>query len=230
MAMALSKNQIRDLYRDRAANYDLSANLYYLVGFRFAKYRNRAVSALKLRPGDTVIDIGCGTGLNFSNLLESIGDTGRLIGVDLTDAMLEKAKRRVRRNGWRNVDLVHSDAATYTFPAEPQGVVSTFALMFVPEYEQVIKNAASALASGGRLVLADHKKPDRWPLWLVKLSEMIIKPFGISFDLVEKKPWEVMAMYLPGVTVEEFYGGFVYIAAGKKALSKALTMPLEQTA
>jgi demethylmenaquinone methyltransferase/2-methoxy-6-polyprenyl-1,4-benzoquinol methylase len=67
--MALSKNQIRDLYRDRAANYDLSVNLYYLAGIRVAKYRNRAVSTLRLKPGDTVVDIGCGTGLNFSYLL-----------------------------------------------------------------------------------------------------------------------------------------------------------------
>jgi demethylmenaquinone methyltransferase/2-methoxy-6-polyprenyl-1,4-benzoquinol methylase len=130
--------------------------------------------------------------------------------------MLEKAKKRVRRNGWRNIELVHSDAATYEFPAKLQGVVSTFALSFVPEYKQVIKNAASALASGGKLVVADHRKPDRWPLWLVKCSVMITMPFGVSFDLVKKKPWEAMAMYFPRITIEEFYGGFVYIAVGKK--------------
>ncbi|MBT8332004.1 MAG: class I SAM-dependent methyltransferase, partial [Deltaproteobacteria bacterium] len=199
--MALSKNQIRDLYCDRAANYDLSANLYYLAGFRVAKYRNRAVSALRLKPGGTVVYIGCGTGLNFSYLLESIRQNGRVIGVDLTDAMLEKAKKRVRRNGWRNIELVHSDAATYEFPAKLQGVVSTFALSFVPEYKQVIKNAASALDSGGKLVVADHRKPDRWPLSLVKFSVMITKPFGVSFDLLKKKPWEAMAVYFPRVTV-----------------------------
>jgi len=59
---------------------------------------------------------------------------------------------------------------------------------------------------------------------------MITKPFGVSFDLVDKKPWEVMAMYFPRITVEEFYAGFVYIAVGKKTLSKALTRTLEQTA
>ncbi len=176
----------------------------------------RAVSALRLRPGDTVVDIGCGTGLNFPYLIEAVGETGRLIGVDLTDAMLEKAENRVRQKRWRNVELVHSDAATYTFPAAPQGVASTFALTFIPEYEQVIKNAASALASGGRLVVADHKKPDRWPLWLVKLSEILIKPFGVSVDFAGRKPWEIMAMHLSRVTVEEFYGGFVYIAVGNK--------------
>jgi ubiquinone/menaquinone biosynthesis C-methylase UbiE len=214
--MALTKSQLRDLYRKRAANYDFSANLYYLIGFTEARYRKRAVSTLGLKSGDTVVEVGCGTGLNFSYLLQSIGDTGRLIGIDLTDAMLEKAMKRIRRNRWRNVDLVEADAASYIFPAGIQGVLSTFALTLVPEYEQVIDHAARALVPGGRFVIADFKKPDRWPLWLVKLGVLITKPFGVSLDLAERKPWQVMTKYLAHVTVTEFFGGFVYMAVGER--------------
>jgi ubiquinone/menaquinone biosynthesis C-methylase UbiE len=60
--MALTKSQIRDVYRRRSANYDLTANLYYLIGFREVKFRKQAVSALELEQGDTVIELGCGTG------------------------------------------------------------------------------------------------------------------------------------------------------------------------
>jgi ubiquinone/menaquinone biosynthesis C-methylase UbiE len=213
--MALTKSQLRGLYRKRAANYDFSANLYYLIGFRETWYRKHAVAALGLKHGDTVVEIGCGTGLNFPYLLQSVGETGRLVGVDLTDAMLEKATERVRRNGWRNVELVETDAAVYVFPAGIQGVLSTFALTLVPEYEKVIDHATRALVPGGRFVIADFKKPDRWPLWLVKLGVLITKPFGVSLDLTERKPWQVMTKCFAQVTVTEFFGGSVYIALGE---------------
>ena len=214
--MALTKIQLRDLYRKRAAHYDFSANLYYLIGFREARCRQRAVSALGLKSGDTVVEVGCGTGLNFPYLLQSIGETGRLIGIDLTDAMLQKAMKGVERNRWHNVELVEADAASYVFPAGIQGVLSTFALTLVPEYEKVIDHAARALVPGGRFVIADFKKPDQWPLWLVKLGVLITKPFGVSLDLAERKPWQVMTKCFAQVTITECFGGSVYIAVGER--------------
>lgn len=214
--MALTKDQMRNLYRKRSAVYDLSANLYYLIGFRETKYRKMAVSALHLQPGDTVVEIGCGTGLNFQYLQASIGRTGRLIGVDLTDAMLEKAKERAERNGWHNVELVQTDAATYSFPSNVNGVISTFALTLVPEYESVIEQAARAMTSKGRFVISDLKKPDKYPLWLIRLGVLITKPFGVSLDLMDRKPWEALKRYFPSVSVQEVYGGFAYIAIGEK--------------
>jgi ubiquinone/menaquinone biosynthesis C-methylase UbiE len=214
--MALTKSELRDLYGKRAAHYDFSANLYYLIGFREARCRKRAVSALGLKSGDTVVEVGCGTGLNFPYLLQSVGETGRLIGIDLTDAMLQKAMKRVERNRWRNVELVEADAASYAFPAGIQGVLSTFALTLVPEYEKVIDRAARALVTGGRLVIADFKKPDQWPLWLVKIGVLLTKPFGVSLDLTERKPWQAMMKYVANVTVTECFGGSVYIAVGER--------------
>ena len=214
--MALSKDAVRDLYRERAGSYDISANLYYLIGFREAKYRKMAISELRLEPGDTAIEIGCGTGLSFRYVLHSIGNTGQLVGVDLTDAMLEQAKFRVKKNGWENIRLIQSDAAKYAFPSNINGVFSTFALTLIPEYQAVIERASHALTDGGRFVLLDFKKPDRWPLWVIKLGVAITRPFGVSLDLAERKPWEVMKKYFSNVTATELYGGFVYIAVGEK--------------
>ena len=214
--MALTKDAIRGLYRERAGWYDFAANLYYLIGFREAKYRKMAVSALALERGDTVVEIGCGTGLNFRYLLQSIGNAGQLIGVDLTDAMLEKAKSRIERNGWQNIRLAQSDAAKYVFPSSIKGVISTFALTLVPEYEAIIERAANTLVSGGRFVILDFKKPEHWPLWVAKIGVAITKPFGVSLDLAERRPWEVMNRCFNNVTMTELYGGFVYIAVGRK--------------
>jgi ubiquinone/menaquinone biosynthesis C-methylase UbiE len=214
--MALSKHAIRDLYRVRAARYDFTANLYYFIGFREAKYRRMCVSALGLRPGDTAVEIGCGTGLNFRYVRQFIGDTGQLIGVDLTDAMLERAESRARKNGWKNIRLVHSDAAEYEFPANVNAVFSTFALTLVPEYRSVIERASHALVEGGRFALLDFKKPERWPLWVVKLGVAITRPFGVTLDLAERRPWDVMGSCFRIVAVDDLYGGFAYLAVGEK--------------
>ena len=163
--MALNKETMAGLYRRRADWYDLSANAYYLIGVRESAYRRRAVQALQLHPGDTVVEIGCGTGLNFDLLQERIGPRGQIVGVDLTPEMLSKAGERVKRRGWSNVRLIQSDASAFEFPRPVEGVISTFALTLVPDYDRVIEHAARALGQGRRMVILDFKLPD-WPAWL----------------------------------------------------------------
>src|SRR6516225_8125230 len=131
--MALNKQEIVEVYRKRAKRYNFTAQLYYLLGFREWAYREKAVEALALKRGDAVVEIGCGTGLNFGLLENAIGREGKIVGVDLTDAMLSRAQERVRQNGWSNVELVQSDAATFPFPQTVDGIISTFALTHVEE-------------------------------------------------------------------------------------------------
>ena len=213
--MPFTKSQVRDLYKRRAANYDVSANLYYLIGFRENKYRKIAAEKLDLKRGDKVLEIGCGTGLNFRFLRDSVGEEGKIIGVDFTKEMLMKAKERSEAKGWNNIELVHADAADYEFPQRTNGILSTFALTLVPEYQEVIRRASLALNPHGKLVVADLKKPDRWPLWLIKLGVLITKPFGVTLDLSERKPWEIMSKHFDKVTVHELYRGFAYIAVSE---------------
>jgi len=215
--MALTKPEINALYRRRARNYDVSANLYYLLGFRENRYRKRAVASLGLSPGDTVVEIGCGTGLNFGYLQDAVGGQGRIIGVDLTDAMLEQAGNRIRRNGWTNVELVHADAATFDFPDTVRGVMSTFAITLVPEYDTIIRRASEALGPKGRMVILDLKLPEGWPRWLVKLGVMITRPFGVTLDLSSRQPWRAMEKHFSSVAVRNLFGGFAFIAVGRNS-------------
>jgi ubiquinone/menaquinone biosynthesis C-methylase UbiE len=67
--VALSRSELICLYRKRAKRYDWTANLYYLIGFREWAYRKKAIAALSLNKGDTVVEIACGTGLNFALLV-----------------------------------------------------------------------------------------------------------------------------------------------------------------
>lgn len=212
----VSKQEVVNIYRKRARCYDLTANLYYLIGVREWTYRKRAVDALALQPGDTVIEIGCGTGLNFSWLRKAVGPDGRVIGVDLTDAMLEGARRRVIDNGWSNVDLVRADAATFEFPQEIGGILSTFALTLVPEYDLVIRRGSQALARGRRWVVLDFKLPANALARLAPVLALLTRPFGVRLAMASRHPWESINRHLQNTRLVELYGGFLYIAVGER--------------
>lgn len=214
--MALAKQELVGLYQKRSRWYDFTANLYYLLGFREWAYRKKAVAALHLNRGDTVVELGCGTGLNFSLLERELGKDGRIIGVDLTEAMLEKARERVERNGWSNVELIHCDAGQYRFPRNVDGIVSTFALTLVPEFDEVVRHGAEALSSGGHWVVADLKMPDNFFRFLYPLLLPIFRPFGVTLDLADRHPWESIEKYLRQTTMQEYFLGFTYIASGDK--------------
>jgi len=212
--VTLSWEQIRDLYRKRAGRYDLTANLYYLIGFRERHYRKRAVAALDLQKGDTVVELGCGTGLNFSYLQSMVGPEGKIVGVDLTDAMLARAAQRVDRHGWRNVELVQADAGSFALPDGVRGILSTFALTLMPDYERIIQTGRQALAAGGRLVILDLKESASAPGWVTRFMIWITSPFGVTRDLTARHPWECLELCFPIAFQEEYYFGYVYLAAG----------------
>jgi demethylmenaquinone methyltransferase/2-methoxy-6-polyprenyl-1,4-benzoquinol methylase len=214
--MALDKNSLAKLYAKRAGKYDFTANAYYLLGFREFAYRKAAIRALNLKRGDTVVEIGCGTGLNFSHLIDCIGPEGKLIGVDLTPEMLKQADDRIRRNSWTNVELVRQDAAMYTFPNRVDGILSSFALTLIPEYDVIVKNGLAALGPGRRFAVLDFKKPELWPSWLIQFFVPITRPFGVSLDLTERHPWESIARYADSVEFLELYFGAVYLCIGEK--------------
>lgn len=212
----LTSEEIIDLYRKRARNYDFSAQLYYLLGFRLASYRERAVAALKLHAGDAVVDIACGTGANFPLLEQAIGPKGKIIGVDLTDAMLAQAQQRVKGQGWLNVEFVQSDAASYRFPENVNGIISSWAITLVPEFDAVIRNGRRSLSAGGRFVVLDFKLPSGWLSRLAPLGVFLTRPFGVSMELASRHPWESIAAHFGNLGLEEFYGGFIYVAVGEQ--------------
>ncbi len=208
------------LYRSRAKLYDFSARLYSFAGFRQGAYRKQAIHALCLQPGDMVVDIGCGTGLNFPLLHQAVGPTGRIVGVDLTDAMLDRARERVAAQRWDNVELVQSDAAEFSFPPGVGGIISAFALTLVPEFDKVIRRGSAALLPGKRWVVLDFKLPNNRLAWLAPLLERLLtRPFGGTLDMAARHPWGAMQKYLGNVTLTELFLGFAYIATGERRLS-----------
>ena len=212
--MAFTKTQVMQLYERRARRYDTTANLYYALGFRETPYRKKAVEALHLHEGDTVVELGCGTGLNFSFLEKAVGPRGRIVGVDLTARMLDVALKRIERRGWDNVKLVREDAARYRFPRQVDGILSTLALTLIPEYDAIIRRASAALPPGKRLVLLDLQQPPWLPGWLLDRIIPLVRPFGVTADLAERHAWESVVRHFKHHTKQDYFGGIVYLAVG----------------
>ncbi len=218
--MPLSKDQLRSLYERRARHYDLTTRwLFRLMGARVDRYRRLAVELLALDAGDTVVDLGCGTGLNIAYLEQVVGSEGRVIAVDLTPEMLAEASRRVEAYGWGNVHLVQADLASYAFPEGLAGALSSFAITLVPEYDQVIQTCASALRPGGRLAILDLREPEHWPKPLLQFAAWLNKPYGVSLDLAERHPWESVRRHLREIEFRQLYLGGMYISVGESLLT-----------
>lgn len=162
------------------------------------------------------MEVSCGTGLNFPLLQKSVGPKGRIIGVDLTEAMLKQAQRRVEDHQWKNVELIHCDAAQYGFPDGIDGVISTFAITLIPEFDQIINNGAQALKTNKRFVVLDFKLPTGALAFLAPVAAATMKPFGVSLDLADRHPWESIQHHMQNLEMETLFGGFTYVATGKK--------------
>ena len=102
-----------------ARRYDRIAGLIGFIDWLFfipPHFRKRATQHLALRPGDRVLEIGCGTGRNFPYLREAVGASGQVYGVDLSAGMLAKARELCAQQQWTNVEVTQDDAANYNAP------------------------------------------------------------------------------------------------------------------
>jgi ubiquinone/menaquinone biosynthesis C-methylase UbiE len=207
-----------ETYRRKAKHYDLTSRLYPVPGYPQGAQRLRSVRALGLRAGDVVVDVACGTGLNFALLEEVIGPDGRIVGVDLTDAMLARAEDRVAVRGWRNVELVQADAADFGFPTGIDAILSTYALSQVPECAAVIAHGAASLSGGGRWVVLDLKVPDSTPGWAAQLGTAVVRNSASIDEWIVRRPWEAirgaMQDELADSSWTELFFGTAFLAAG----------------
>lgn len=149
------------VYRHTRHVYDLSRK-YYLIG------RDRMIGELAMAPGETLCEIGCGTGRNLAEVARRYPGT-RLFGVDASSEMLKTATSRTRRAA-APVTLVHGFAETVSlsdFDGAPSGgfdvVVFPYALSMIPDWQGAIANAGALLARGGRMHAVDFGQMERWP-------------------------------------------------------------------
>jgi demethylmenaquinone methyltransferase/2-methoxy-6-polyprenyl-1,4-benzoquinol methylase len=212
-----TRDEIRDVYQKRARIYDFAVYCCYLLGFPIGRYRRLVIEALAPQPGDTIVEIGCGTGMNFPLLEERIGPEGKIIGVDFSEAMLKLAGKRIHSAGWQNVELVLSTAADYAFPKGVDGIIATGVLTYEPDYDKVIEKGAHALTPGKRWVVFDYKMPTSWCRHIVPLFVWVFRSFGISMALFKRTPWESIKRHLKNAKIQEYYFGLIFVASGESS-------------
>ena len=110
----------------------------------------------KLKPGDVVLDLGPGAGIDCILAAQRVGSTGSVIGVDMTEEMIAQAQRNVRQVGLNNVEFKLGDIEN--LPIEDNSIdviISNCVVNLAPDKAKVFGEASRVLKSGGRIYLSD---------------------------------------------------------------------------
>jgi SAM-dependent methyltransferase len=114
-----------------------------------------ALAAAAPKPGESILDVGCGTGTTTLRLADAVGPGGHVLGVDISEQQLGLARQRVAAAGVTQVQLVLDDAATHDFARESFDLGFTrFGVMFFADPVAAFRNIRSAMKPSGRLLLA----------------------------------------------------------------------------
>ncbi|WP_232701397.1 class I SAM-dependent methyltransferase [Halobacterium wangiae] len=148
--------ETQTFYARWARAYDWFSRLLPGLG----SLRSEATDALALTAGDTVVDLGCGTGANLGYLRERVGPEGTVVGVDLTPRMLSQARAGVERAGWRNVHLVRGDAARPPVD-DVDGILGSFVVGLLADPVDGIREWVDRLAPGGHVAVLEAGRSDR---------------------------------------------------------------------
>lgn|SRR5262245_35397371 len=118
-----------------------------------AEFGGQIVAALAARPGDRVLDVGCGNGALSLTIAPQVAPGGHVLGLDLSGPMLEVARQRAHAVGLSNATFEHGDVQTYQLEAAAfDAMVSRFGVMFFDDPDAAFANIARSLRPGGRIV------------------------------------------------------------------------------
>jgi SAM-dependent methyltransferase len=180
--------------------------------------RAEAVRLLCLNPGDHVLDLGCGMGGSFPFLVDAVGPSGEVVGVEISPEVVINAQRRIARHGWSNVKVIESAAQTVALTGTYDGLVM-FAAPDVYASEEALANVVPHLRVGARVVLFGVKTTSRIlgaalnPLLRLALSKL-------SFETTphpESDPWRIVAACVERLEVREYFLGTMFLASGSLA-------------
>jgi ubiquinone/menaquinone biosynthesis C-methylase UbiE len=161
--LAIRQQEVVEYYDWFSKFYDLFSGDWY-----YGRARRFAVEQLQLVEGQSVLNLPCGTGLNYRHFQNYLSQTGLIIGIDLSSGMLRKATQKTELNHWDNVINLMGDATQITSDwieehvdqqADVDAVLCDLGLSGFPDWETIIDNLLSMLRPNGRIVIMDWYIP-----------------------------------------------------------------------
>lgn len=156
--------EYRDHLRRSASVWDRWSDWYTLSEEDFAPIRASLVDDLDLQPGDRVLDVGCGPGVNFELLREAVGEAGHVVAVDYSPEMVRAARLRIEDRGWENVTVERADATTAGLGSDYDGAVATLSMSVMPDIDRAVRNVHASLAPGAPFGVLDLGPVESGPL------------------------------------------------------------------
>ncbi|MFC4436943.1 MULTISPECIES: class I SAM-dependent methyltransferase [Natrialbaceae] len=143
--------------------YGRWARLYDLIARRtpgIPSLRRRAAAACRLERGDTVVEMGCGTGANLPFLRERVGPDGTVVGIDFTGPVLDRARELTAE--YDNVHVVRGDATRPPVDEDVDAILATFVVGMLEDPAGAVDDWCDLVGSGGHVVLANAARSDAW--------------------------------------------------------------------
>jgi len=192
-------------YRRRAAHYDAEL-------LAFEPIRTEAIASLQLRPGEVVLDVGCGTGLSFERLRSRVGRTGRIIGIEQCPEMMARARERVQAHGWDNVDLLLAPVAKAALHGHAHAALFHFTHDILRD-EASVAHVFSHLRPGARVAAAGLQWAPPWA-WPTNGFVMLAALYSTTSLEGLGHPWSRIAARLQDFRVHSTLFGGIYVASG----------------
>lgn len=192
-------------YRRKAAGYDASAE-------RTMPLRRRTIALLQLQPGQSVLDVGAGTGLSYALLREGVGPGGQVLAFEQSPDMFALAQARVQREGWTNVWHTNQPAETVRLPALADAVLFNYT-HDICRSPEAVRNILRQVKPGARVAMAGIKAFPRWTGPLVLVSWLKNRPYNAHPGGL-RTPWRCVAEQCDHFRWHSTQWGMGYIASG----------------